>query len=388
MTRRTGARVVVWSAITGLLLAACADSASPPLTAPDDPAERFGACRSAQGDVDHMPADSILALAEEWLEIRSVSDADAATASVEGGETDAVVMDVQAWDEASDAFVGPSSSRPIAIHTSMLPGLVWGLDVGGHSYVALASKNLEREMVAYALVETPEGDYFFAGSCQFDALTAPLRRSLGDDYGSTMKRMVGLTGAREIEQLLSASRMTDGTSQSVAPVLNPQDVPPAELANLDQVTFAFNIPQDWTGEVTICSKIPTGWNDCFSLEEGRAPTTLIDAYVDASMKVEIWLLDQDAHLSSPIQLLDTIDLSTISDRSPESKLGVVIRVELSGAYLPGDGASSSYVRDPSAAIADLEAWEVLLTDPERSQEVADVDLTEGHLAGSSSEALP
>ena len=75
----------------------------------------------------------------------------------------------------------------------MLPGIDWALRSGGRSFLALGSKGLDRELVLFTVVRHPDGSHFFAGHCQFEGLTRPLKHQLGARYDSVMRKVIGET---------------------------------------------------------------------------------------------------------------------------------------------------------------------------------------------------
>ena len=339
----------------------------------DDVATTFGECPSSLGEVDYLPAVQTLAEAERWFQLDAIPPDVAVPDSAAQGATVETGLFVRGYDSATNSFVGPAIPESIAIHTSMLPGANWALSRGGKAYLALTSKGLDREIVAYTLVEA-DGEHFFAGECTFEGLTSPLRYSLGADYDAVMKKIVGMTDPEEIVALAAPMPSTSPT-QGVRPpsVLNPEDASPELLASLGRVTLALDVPVDWVGSSTICSKIDEGWNDCIALYGPRSPIALIDVYFNAGKTIEFWLLDESADLTRPLQLIGTVHLSGVDESVLEATRGAVVRVDLIGVFAP-DG-SESVVRKPDALLTDAETWEILLTNSARSLEVTGTDLT-------------
>lgn len=109
-----------------------------------------------------------------------------------------VVLEMEVQELRDDSDKTEPVTEEVAIHNSMLPGISWGLESGGHAYLALGSENLEREMVLYALIKSPDSQHFFAGECQYQALTEPLLGLLGDRFDPVLDDIVGITDADEI----------------------------------------------------------------------------------------------------------------------------------------------------------------------------------------------
>jgi hypothetical protein len=266
----------------------------------------------------------------------------------------------------------------------MLPGAAWAVSEGGSVFLALASKGLEREMVAYTLVKPAAGSYFFAGECQFVSLTAPLRQSLGSQYDFAMQKIIGVTDAYEMTALVEGPPPVGTASPDIPTVLNPEDTSREVLDRLRQVTLALSIPAGWTGPYTVCTKIAQGWNDCVALNGGRAGTTLVDVYFDDGKQIEVWLLDENADLAHPLELLGTIDLSAVNEKVLAAKLGAVVRVGLRGA-LEVSGDAGSIITGGEVRIEDAATWERLLTNSARSLEVTGQDLSKAAESGTTPE---
>jgi hypothetical protein len=268
---------------------------------------------------------------------------------------------------------GARQVEALAIHSSMLPGMNWGLAQGARVYVALASKNLEREMVAYAIVEMPDGTHFFPGECSYEALTLPLQTMLGPRYDSTISSIVGLTDPAQIANLLTSSMATPVGSPTQAPViLNPEDSSPELLRSLGRVTVALHLPVDWIGAYTLCSKISVGWNDCISLTSDRADVPLLNVYTDASKNLEFWILDENATLTHPVQEVGVIDLDEVPSAILNSKGGAIVSVGFRGDFV---GTSTPPVTGASAAILRAATWLRVETDPKLSMRITGQDLT-------------
>jgi hypothetical protein len=383
MTVRPSRRFLLLLLLASVGTMSCAKALDTPAAVGDELAQRFGECSYA-GDVDSAPPVEFLGIAERWVEIDSIPSAVSVPATASEGRTVAIGLAVKEYDPATDTFPGNAAKVPIAIHTSMLPGAAWAISEGGRVFVALASKGFEREMVAYTLVKPAAGSYFFAGECQFQSLTAPLRQSLGSRYDSFMESIIGVTDAKEIVALVEGPPPVGTASADISTVLNPEDTSREVLDRLRQVTLALSIPAGWTGPYTVCTKIAQGWNDCVALNGGRAGTTLVDVYFDDGKQIEVWLLDENADLAHPLELLGTIDLSAVNEKVLAAKLGAVVRVGLRGA-LEVSGDAGSIITGGEVRIEDAATWERLLTNSARSLEVTGQDLSKAAESGTTPE---
>jgi len=362
----------------------CAKALDTPAAVGDEVAQKSGECPPGGEDADFAPPVEFLATAERWVEIDSIPSAVSVPATASEGRTLEIDLTVKEYDPATDTFPGDAAKVPIAIHTSMLPGAAWAVSEGGSVFLALASKGLEREMVAYTLVKPAAGSYFFAGECQFQSLTAPLRQSLGSRYDSVMEKIIGVTDANEMVALLERPPPVGTASPDIPTVLNPEDTSGEVLDSLRRVTLALSIPAGWTGPYTVCTKIAEGWNDCVALYDGRAETTLVDVYFNDGKQIDVWLLDENADLAHPLELLGTIDLSAVNEKVLAAKLGAVVRVGLRGAF-EVSGEAGSIITGGEVRIEDAETWERLLTDSARSLEVAGQDLSQSAESGTTLE---
>jgi hypothetical protein len=360
----------------------CAKALDTPAAVGDELAQKFGECPYA-GEND-VPPVATLAVAEQWVEIDSIPSGVSVPATASSGRTVAIGLAVKKYDPATDSFPGTAAKAPIAIHTSMLPGAAWAVSEGGRVFVALASEGLEREMVAYTLVKPAAGSYFFAGECQFQSLTAPLRQSLGSRYDSVMENAIGVTDANEIVALVEGPPPVGTASADIPTILNPEDTSGEVLDSLRRVTLALSIPAGWTGPYTVCTKIAEGWNDCVALYGVRAETTLVDVYFNDGKRIDVWLLDENADTAHPLELLGTIDLSALDEKVLAAKLGAVVRVGLRGA-LEVSGDAGSIITGGEVRIEDAATWERLLTNSARSLEVTGQDLSKAAESGTTPE---
>lgn len=342
-----------------VLLAACADAPPPGSGASvlgATAAEEFGSC--AEEGIEFAPPVGYLASVERWLEVTEATPALAEAAATATDENVVVEMAVTA---VSPQAANEASAERVALHPSYLAGIEWALRNDSRVFLALGSEGLERELVLYVLVRTSDGEHFFAGDCQNEALTEPVRALLGEATDSTLDRLPGLTGEAVSTLLVDGS----GESSHVPIILNPEDAPKDLLESLDIVSFVLDMPEDWTGPYVVVTQIDEGWSDGIALNaRGKGPVQL-DAYVGASRKVSFWLLDEAGDVADPIQLIGTVDLSNLTD-VVEAKGGGVIRIKLTGRF---DGPVSEPLRGTAIEVVDHVLWDDVLTDPSLEERV-------------------
>ena len=188
----------------------CAKAVDRSVAVGDESAQKFGKCPPGAGEIDFAAPVGFLAVAERWVEIDSIPSEVSIPDSASEGRTAEIDLAVKEYDPATGTFSENATKGPIAIHTSMLPGAAWAISEGGRVFVAVASRGLGREMAAYTLVKPAVGSYFFAGECQFEALTAPLQQSLGPQYDSVMKKIIGISDASEMVALVEGPSPPEG----------------------------------------------------------------------------------------------------------------------------------------------------------------------------------
>lgn len=349
-------RVIAAALLTAL--AGCADQPAQPdaLTA-EDAAQVFGACQT-EGIVEFAPSVDFLASVERWIRLESASPSMSAEDTLSSLRPVTLVLDGR---EVSSAGEGELLSHEIIIHTGFLPGVTWTLQHGGTVALALGRDSYGVEQVIYAMVEPKEGPVFFPGGCYFDGMTRPLQQLLGERY-SDLPSIVGMTQRATILKALGLSVSEPAPMAEV--ILSPEDAPKLLLASLDHVTLALATPASLKGPFTICTRIKEGWNDCMDLRSAGDPGVLLGAYVAEDLQLEVWLLDHDADVSSPIQMLARLDLTPYEDviKAPN---GGVIRLALGGKLESAGGR----IIDPTAVVEVAETWDVLLRDPSAYEEV-------------------
>jgi hypothetical protein len=322
-----------------------------------DPARTFGASRTT-GHVDR-PGISSLASVERWLEVLKVPERFRDPGLMEVFESR--VVDLEVAPVTSLTSVGEPRTESIDIHLSYFPGLDWALSNGGRAFLALAAEGFDREIVVYALIRTKNGEHFFAGQGGYEGLTLSARQLLGERMDAVLDELVGMTDERAILELLYGP---PSPTPSPPVILDPAETPKEVLRSLDTVSLVVERPEGWVGPYTLCTKIDEGWNECADMAgAGRLPDTI--AYVGLSRQLGLWLLDWDASVLDPIQLLGTIDLRA-SEQVVEAGNAVVI-VRLGGTFL-GEGADPPIV-DPSVTLVEVVPWSEVLAHPERYDDV-------------------
>jgi hypothetical protein len=138
--------------------------------------------------------DGALASAERWVRVLSVSG------GATGADTQGVNFRVVPVDVAQRE--GPPRTETVAVHSSFLPGIEEGLAAQDDVFLALASKGLEREMVAYVIVRGAGDSHHFPGEC-WQSFEDFLRERLDGRYDPTIDAVIGMTDRHRIEETLS-----------------------------------------------------------------------------------------------------------------------------------------------------------------------------------------
>jgi hypothetical protein len=193
-TRRPG--LIGGIILIALLASSCSNN---------DPAVRLGACTTG-GSIDIAPPLTFLASAERWFEV--VAPSKDFTDPTLTARSTTVTLTMQVAQLDGSATPGPATNQFMAIHTSFLPGINWALSSGGHALLALAVKNLDTETVLYVLIRKSDGTHFFAGNCEYKALTKPVRELLGAQTDQTLDKLPGIVGTEQIDALLAGETGT------------------------------------------------------------------------------------------------------------------------------------------------------------------------------------
>ena len=204
--------------------------------------------------------------------------------------------------------------------------------------------------LAASVVSRPDGSLFLPGECQFQLLTEPLRRRLGDSYDAVL---TGIIGETDPEKIMAALGYIDVSESSGPVILSPGEVPDALLNSLTHVTIALQVPPDWAGPYVIGTRIAEGWNEAASLATELDKPILLGAYLGADRRLEVWLLDGGGDVSAPIQLPATLDLSNIDQRSMRNLIRTCVWYSL--ILSPSTVAEVSRTSMPSMPLSVLPA---------------------------------
>jgi hypothetical protein len=320
-----------------------------------DPAEDLGACQ-IEGHVDHAEAAPFVAGVKRWLTVEGTGSANLADSAAPLEDVRNVSVELSVTEVGSETS---AHLETITIHNTMLPAIDWALANEATVHLGLGQGGDGEEEVLLTLVTEATGSHFFGGNCQFDGLTSPLRAHLGARYDETMEQLIGMTDGDEILKLLGPETEPDAPTEMI---LNPEDADPATLEKLSVVTLALAVPQGWAGPYTICTAIQEGWNDCIDVSSAAGETTLIDAYYADDKRLEVWLLDENAALASPLQHLGTADLSLVPEAILEHPSGAVVQLSLEGTRAE---SSAELIANPSVSIGASESHEWVFAHPRR-----------------------
>jgi hypothetical protein len=144
--------------------------------------------------------DGILATAERWLEVEQpVPDVHGMLPDGNGlARVELLVRHLDADGVTSSTVV----AEGVAIDDVFLRQIRPALDDGSRVFLALASKGLVREMVAYVVARRTDGTHRFLSGCGID-LTAETRDMLGSRFDAAIRQVIGLTDRADIFRVLA-----------------------------------------------------------------------------------------------------------------------------------------------------------------------------------------
>ena len=143
---------------------------------------------------DGSGVDNALASAERWVRVLSIPEGATGEGTV---EVDFQVVPVDVAHRE-----GSPRRETVAVPSSFLSGVEDDLAAQDDVFLALASKGLEREMVAYVIVRGADGSHQFVGECS-QADEEFLRERLGGRYDATIDAVIGMTDRDRIKRMLS-----------------------------------------------------------------------------------------------------------------------------------------------------------------------------------------
>jgi hypothetical protein len=159
----------------------------------------LGDC-SEDSPSDRPDAVGFLLETERWLEV-VLSDATLAGANAASRhDTRPVAMEVR--EIGPDGRVAGPKVVDVLLHGSLLHAVDWAATHDdARVFLGLSGAGLNGQAL-FALVESGDGQMAFAGDCQEEILTAPLRDRFGDQFEGVMRAALGKTGA-ELSRVLS-----------------------------------------------------------------------------------------------------------------------------------------------------------------------------------------
>jgi hypothetical protein len=192
-------------------------------------------------------------------------------------------------------------TKTVGLHSSFWPGIEWALKNDSKVWLAMADPEYwEPGTVDYVLIETAGGEVFFPGECLDAVLRIPLHDELAPDSDTVLAGLPLVEPGKAREYLGLEEAAPDGPHPDRV-ILNPDDVDasvlePLTLIGIDLKT---NGPVG-DGTLTICTRIPVGWNECVSADDQSVEGWNFNAYIDDSGVLEFWLLNGDADVSQPL----------------------------------------------------------------------------------------
>lgn len=277
----------------------------------EDLQRRFGAC---DGPYDGV-GDFVDYLATEVAEWRELDASNRPAVTTLGKDTDFAGVTVALKPVGSD----DATARELTLHlvSSTKDGILWAFDNGARVYLGLAApgtKRLENTTVM-TLIVSREGWVVFPGICGSKTAES-LARHLGPEYHRRTSTLPGKTGD-DVRTWLEPERAAPGPSTS----------PPAGregtsgAGTLRSVSLQLDYPSSWVGPYTLCTKHALGWNDCIPLGAAADPRRVVPSRVDTDGRLQVWLLDEQARLDRPLELLGTVVLDATT-----SGEAVVLRI--------------------------------------------------------------
>lgn len=334
-----------WPAFTGLgavvalLLSSCGGAAEISTQASEDAqaiAESLGACLEPG---EYAPADSLIAETQSWLAV-DVARASEALSSEKWPADRSIETSLSVRRVSGGGIEGPDEEFELRLHGSAQSGIAWANDhEGSRIYVGIGGRDLPPNYALFVLVRDNSGNSYFAGECAYDALYMPLTVKFGASLDTVIADAIGQSG----EELANTLGVESDEPVAQNPVvLNPQDADPELLKRLTRSTAVVTYPESWSASTTVCTRIEEGWNDCFALDTPSKTGRRLNVYLNQSRRLEFWLMDSDANLVAPLQLIGSITVPAEASGS----LGTIYKVNLSGTL----DASGRTIVEPVAEL--------------------------------------
>jgi len=183
----------------------------------------------------------------------------------------------------------------------------------------------ETNRLSSVTFEFADGRVFLPGTCR-----EPLNRGL--NRGEPGRGQELLAEARRLPTPEAQAFLRTGGQVATGPevdppvILNPSTVSEELLRSLQSVVLVATIDAVPKAPSTICPKSPAGWGDCFFADaESLARGADVEAYVDDTGVLEIWLTNEFADLTKPVRLLGTV---TVPVGLRETEFGVAVSIDI------------------------------------------------------------
>jgi len=299
----------------GLSLSGCApiggNSADPrTLSATTSAEELSNAFSSCEYDnVDGAAANEFISQIPAWVRVAEFVSADR-TKIDEPSRQQAVIRTVD------------GRSISVAILSADWSAIDWALENQVTVWLGLDSQPVSgadtadgTNTVSVTMLTKSDG-VFFAGECADRILRDPLYEMLGSNATSILEAIPTMTPEQRSTALLVSgnSKDTEAPEGSDVVILNPQTADEKLLLTLHPISIRIAVTEAGGHELsplTICSRIPEGWNDCIPLTDSAVQRFEVSGYLDEDGVLEFWLADENANLKSPIALLGRIDISAV-----------------------------------------------------------------------------
>ncbi len=307
-----------------------ADSSS---SSTEDLIESLSPCPDSEIEWKQLP--QIAERIDTWWAIDSMDNSTAVVARTSGVSF-----------EAANVTLGSDVEKvELGVHGDLVPSIDWALRNEASVHLG-TSENL----AFAAAIRLNDGRTIFGGQCQHELIHGGALRMLGDDADTFFDKLTTVIGPELVA-------LATGQDAVVVPVddivrLNPADVSEDTLASLQSVILFYALDKSLPNR-TICSRTGAGWNDCFGTDGfvGDNGGVWIEAFVDDSGILDVYLLDSDADLSNPLFRLGTLAIPEGELRNAET-LAIRIDIDTEGAI--GGRVDSSITVGEMANMDDID----------------------------------